>query len=163
MPWERNLAKARLSRRSHELRQQQHMLRATIDNVLLEAIVAYQELRTAYRDMQGKYQAVLATREELQQLEDRLDVDTDDDRTVGYQLQLILDSIERNESAEEQFLVSVVLYNVSFTSLDRARGTLLRQHGVEIKRYEDDEEMDVIEAEIGTRPADGGGKTGVAK
>ena len=163
MPWERNFAKARYSRRSHELRQQQHMLRATIDNVLLEAIVAYQELRTAYRDMQGKYQAVLATREELQQLEDRLDVDTDDDRTVGYQLQLILDSIERNESAEEQFLVSVVLYNVSFTSLDRARGTLLRQHGVEIRRYEDDEEMDVIEAGISTRPAEGGGKTGAAK
>ena len=160
VPWERNFAKARYSRRNHELRQQQHQLRAAIDNVLLEAIVAYQELRTSYRDMQGKYQAVLATREELQQLEERLDVDTDDNRTVGYQLQLILDSIERNESSEEQFLVSVVLYNVAFTSLDRARGTLLRQHGVEIKRSEGDDDMDVIEAEIGTRPVDGGGKSG---
>ncbi len=159
VPWERNIAKARLSRRNHELRQQQHLLRATIDNVLLEAIVAYQELRTSYRDMQGKYQAILATREELKQLESRLDVDTDDQRSVGYQLQLILDSIERNESSEEQFLVSVVLYNVAFTELDRARGTLLRQHGVEIHRR-DDGEMDTIEAELGTRPPEGGGKSG---
>jgi len=162
VPWERNFAKARVSRRNHELRQQQHQLRATIDNVLLEAIVAYQELRTSYRDMQGKYQAVLASREELEQLEERLDVDTDDERTIGYQLQLILDSIERNESAEEQFLVSVVMYNVSFTSLERARGTLLRQHGVEIRR-ENDGDMDTIEAGLGSRPPGGGGKSGSGK
>ena len=162
VPWERNFAKARVSRRNYELRQQQHQLRSTIDNVLLEAIVAYQELRTSYRDMQGKYQAVLATREELEQLEGRLDVDTDDERSVGYQLQLILDSIERNEASEEQFLVSVVLYNVSFTSLDRARGTLLRQHGVEIRR-EGDGDMETIEAGLGSRPVDGGGKSGGVK
>jgi outer membrane protein TolC len=150
MPWERNFAKAQDTRRKHELRQQVNQLRSTLDSVMLEAVVAYQELRTSYRDMQGKYQAVLASREEMAELEARLDVEAGEEgKSVGYQLQLMLDAIERNEQAEEAFLVSVVVYNTAFTTLDRARGTLLRKHGVTFDRSVGQDGLDKIDSSVG--------------
>ena len=123
-----------------------------LDSVMLESVVAYQELRTSYRDMQGKYQAVLASREELAELEARLDVDAaDEGKSVGYQLQLMLDAIERNEQAEEKFLVSVVVYNTAFTTLDRARGTLLRKHGVTFDRSVGQDGLDKIDSSVGAQ------------
>ena len=133
---ERNSAKARNLRRQHEIRQQTYQLRTTIDTVLMEAVVSYREVMTAYRDMQGKYQAVLASREELRALNERLDLDAGEDKTVGYQLQLILDSIERNQMAEEEFLVSVVAYNTSLAYLERAKGTFIQSEDLDILRNE---------------------------
>ncbi len=131
---ERNLELARYKRREYELRQQTHQLRSTIDQVLLESVVTYRELMTAYRDMQGRWQAVRASREEVRELKERLDVDTDDQNTVGNQLQLILDAIERNQVAEESFLVSIVSYNTAFAAVERAKGTLLEYYDVDISR-----------------------------
>jgi outer membrane protein TolC len=132
---ERNLELARLRRRDYEYRQQVNQLRGTIDQVLLDAVTTYRELMTAYREMQGRYQAVLASREEVKGLRERLDVDTDvEGQTVGYQLQLILDALDRNQAAEEQFLVSMVLYNAAFASVERAKGTLLEYYDIEVSR-----------------------------
>ncbi|MDF1753939.1 MAG: TolC family protein [Verrucomicrobiales bacterium] len=144
VPLGRNYAKARYERRRHELRQQLYNVKTTIDNIALEAIVAYRELQTAYRDMQGKYQAALATREEVKELENRLNIDANGN-SVGYQLQLILDALDRNLAAEEAFLVSVVTYNVAFTSLDKARGSLLKRHDVGVFRTNEDA-LDTIHA-----------------
>lgn len=150
MPLERNFAKARHARRRQELQMQINQLRSTLDSVLLEAVVAYQDLKTSYRDMQGKYQAVLASREELNELEERLNVDAGEEgKSVGYQLQLILDALERNEAAEQDFLVSVVVYNTAFTELDRARGTLLRRHSVDFERVEGEDGVTVIRGATG--------------
>jgi len=138
-PIDNDTERAQLLRSEIELRQQANRLRSTIDLVLLESIVSYRELMTAYRDMQGRYSALQASREELRQLRDRLEVDTEEGagRTTASQLQLILDSMDRNQTAEEMFLDSVVSYNASFASLERARGTFLRTENVEIKRVRD--------------------------
>ncbi len=135
---EKNLEVARFKRREYELRQQTHQLRSTIDQILLESVVSYRELMTAYRDMQGRWQAVRASREEVRELKERLDVDTDDQNTVGNQLQLILDAIERNQVAEESFLVSIVAYNTAFASVERAKGTLLEYYDIDIARQQTD-------------------------
>lgn len=138
-PWDNDTDRAQLLRSELELRQQTNQLRAAIDLVLLDALVSYRELMTAYRDMQGRFAALKASREELRQLRDRLEVDTEEDagRTTASQLQLILDSMDRNQSAEEMFLESVVSYNASFASLQRARGTFLRSENVKIDRVRD--------------------------
>lgn len=135
---ERNLEVARYKRREYELRQQTHQLRSTIDQILLESVVSYRELMTAYRDMQGRWQAVRASREEVRELKERLDVDTDDQNTVGNQLQLILDAIERNQVAEESFLVSIVAYNTAFAAVERAKGTLLEYYDIDVARQQTD-------------------------
>lgn len=133
---ERNAEIARLQRQEYEFRQQTNQLRGIIDQVLLESVVAFRELTTAYRDMQGRYQAVLSSREEVRQLKERLDVDADaKGQTVGYQLQLILDALERNQAAEERFLVGMVSYNSAFAAVERAKGTLLGYYDVNVRRF----------------------------
>lgn len=137
-PIDNDAARARHLRSELELRQQVNQLRSTIDLVLLEAVVSYRELMTAFRDMQGRYSALQASREELRQLQERLEVDTEEGeeggKTTSSQLQLILDSMDRNQSAEEFFLDAVVAYNAAFASLDRARGTFLKKEKVQIDR-----------------------------
>lgn len=138
-PWDNDVDRAQLLRSEFELRQKSNQLRATIDLVLLEALVTYRELITAYRDMQGRYSALSASREETRQLSERLEVDTEEEggRTTASQLQLILDSMDRRQTAEELFLDSVVAYNASFAALERAKGTLLRSENVNIERVLD--------------------------
>jgi outer membrane protein TolC len=135
---ERNTEVAQMKRREYEYRQQVSQLKGTIDQVLLDAVTTYRELMTAYREMQGRYQSVLASREEVKGLKERLDVDTNAERqTVGYQLQLILDALDRNQTTEEQFLASMVLYNAAFAGVERAKGTLLEYYGIEVSREQD--------------------------
>ncbi|MEM7697518.1 MAG: TolC family protein, partial [Verrucomicrobiota bacterium] len=138
-PWDNDVDRAQLLRREIELRQQVNQLKAAIDTVLLESVVTYRELMTAYRDMQGRFEALRASREELRQLRDRLEIDTDEEggRTTSSQLQLILDSMDRGQDAEEAFLDSVVAYNSSFVALERARGTLLKTENIGIERVRD--------------------------
>jgi len=155
-PLENRAAIAGIKRREYELRQQVNQLRSNIDQVLLEAVVTYRELMTAYRDMQGRYQAVLATRVEVEELKARLDVDTDDQKTVGDQIQLILDALERLQAAEESFLVSLVAYNTAFASVERAKGTLLEYYDVDIARLRDESyrrhrrALDTLNASMGS-------------
>lgn len=95
--------------------------------MLLQTVVAYQDLLTAYQDMAGKYQSALASRREIQQLQDRMKLaDQDPGKTVAYQIQLLLDAIDRNQVAEEEFLVAVVAYNTSIAQLQRAQGVLMK-------------------------------------
>ncbi len=133
-PWSNTFAKSLYQRRDLELTQSMDYLYATVNTVLLEALVSYREVLTAYQDMQAKYQAVSASREEVRQLRDRLDLDAGKDRTPGYQLQLILDSLERNQVSEEEFLVSVVAYNVALASVEAAQGTFLQYQNVSVLR-----------------------------
>lgn len=138
-PWDNDAERARLLRSEIELRQQASRLRAIVDIVLLESLVSYRELMAAYRDMQGRYATLQASREELRQLQERLEIDTDDarGRTTATQLQLILDSMDRNQIAEELFLQSIVVYNAAFATLQSARGTFLRRERVKIERVLD--------------------------
>lgn len=133
-PWERNFAKSRHERLQYEMLRQADVVRATMNTVLLESVTTYRELMTTYRDLQGNLQQVLSTREEVRGLKERLDIDADAGRTVAYRLQNVMDALERNQIAEEQFLVSVVTYNIAFAALERAKGTFLRYQDVRIER-----------------------------
>jgi len=134
-PWSNKFARSLYQRRQLELSSSVDYLYATVNTVLLEALVSYREVLTAYQDMKAKYQAVNASREEVRQLRDRLDLDAGGrESTLGYQMQLILDALERNQLAEEEFLVSVVAYNVAIASVEAAQGTFLQYQDVAILR-----------------------------
>jgi outer membrane protein TolC len=135
-PWGNNTAKARNLRSEYELLQEVATLRSTLDTVLLESVVTYRELLTAYRDMQGRHLTLKATREEVRSLKDRLEIDANNDQTVSFRLQILLDALERNQQAEENFLVSVVAYNISFAAFEKAKGTFLTYQDVKISRVE---------------------------
>jgi hypothetical protein len=126
-PLGNSAAKARLERRDIEIQQAMDDYRIQGENVLLQTLVAYQDLLTAYQDMAGKYQSALASRREIQQLQDRMKLaDQDAGKSMAYQVQLLLDAIDRNQVAEEEFLVAVVAYNTSIAQLQRAQGVLLK-------------------------------------
>lgn len=130
-PLGNSAAKARLDRREIEYQQALDDYRIQGENVLLQTLVAYQDLLTAYQDMAGKYQSALASRREIQQLQDRMKLaDQDQGRTVAYQIQLLLDAIDRNQVAEEEFLVAVVAYNTAIAQLQRSQGVLLKVNDV---------------------------------
>jgi hypothetical protein len=133
---ERRFAKSFNQRRSLEYLEAITQAKLAGDSVILTVLVSYRELATAYRDMQAKYQAVKASREEVRKLEELVELDAGEDigRTVGYRLQLLLDAIERNQNAEEAFLVSLVAYNFSLTAIERAKGTFLQINDVRIGR-----------------------------
>lgn len=139
-PWENNFAKSREERLKYELLRQADVVRTTMDDILLESVVTYRELITTYRDLQGNLQQVLSTREEVKGLKERLDIDAGAGQPVGYRLQNILDAMDRNQVAEEQFLVSVVTYNMAFAALERSKGTFLKFQGVSIERSESEQD-----------------------
>lgn len=133
-PLENNSAEARRERLRYEVYKQEELVRDTMDTILLESVVTYRELMAVYRDMQGNYQQVLSTREELRGLKERLDVDANNDQTVSFRLQNVMDALERSQLAEEQFLFSVVAYNKAFAQLEQAKGTFLKYQDVSIER-----------------------------
>ncbi|MCB1231163.1 MAG: TolC family protein, partial [Verrucomicrobiae bacterium] len=152
-PWENNSAEARQERLKYELLRQADVVRSTMDSVLLESVVTYRELMTTYRDLQGNLQQVLSTREEVRGLKERLDIDADAAQGVAYRLQNVMDALERNQLAEEQFLVSVVTYNIAFAALEQAKGTFLRYQDVFIDRapMEGEKKLETLRA-VPTKP-----------
>lgn len=127
IPWGNETAKARFDRRDLEYRQALDEYRIQGEAVLLDTVVSYQDLLTAYQDLAGKYQSALASRKEIEQLDDRMKLDDQDvGKTIAYQLQLLLDAVDRNQVAEEEFLVSVVAYNTAIAHLQRAQGVMLK-------------------------------------
>tara|TARA_R110002096_G_scaffold26518_10_gene81794 strand:- start:17488 stop:19473 length:1986 start_codon:yes stop_codon:yes gene_type:complete len=144
-PLERRFVRAKVQRRELEYQQAVDNFMIRADQIMLESLVSYREMLASYRDMTGKYEAVTASREDLHQLRDRLNIDADGNRnTVSYQLQLILDAMDRNKQAEEEFLVSVVTYNTALAALEQSKGTFLQYNNVEILREETD---DVLESD----------------
>lgn len=125
---ERGFAKSFYERRDVEFEQAVNRARLAANNVILSVLVSYREMVTAYRDVQAKYQALRATREEVRQLNELVEMDAgaENGRSIGSRLQLLLDAIDRKQRAEESYLISIVQYNFSIASLERAKGTFLR-------------------------------------
>ncbi|MEM7010190.1 MAG: TolC family protein [Verrucomicrobiota bacterium] len=130
---EKNLQEGRYTRRQYEFRREVARVHELVNDVIVDATTTHREVLTSYRAMQGRYQTVLANRAELKQLKDRLDAG-EVDGSIGQQLQLILDSLERSQLAEEEFLIAVVAYNAALASVERAKGTFLEIHDFEIER-----------------------------
>lgn len=127
MPIGNEPARARVERRQLEYDQSLDDYRIRGEEVLLQTLIAYQDLLTAYQDMSGKYQSVLASRKEIEQIRDRIGLAGEDaGNTIAYQLQLQLDAMDRNQVAEEEFLVGIVAYNSTIANLQRAMGVLLQ-------------------------------------
>lgn len=127
MPIGNDAARGRMERRELEYQQSLDDCRVQGENILLQTLISYQDLLTAYQDMAGKYQSALASRKEIDQIRDRLKLDAQDaSKSIAFQLQFLLSAIDRNQVAEEEFLVSVVAYNTSIAQIQRAQGVLLK-------------------------------------
>jgi len=146
VPWPHRAAKARHLRTRLEVRQKTDQLRAAMETVLLEVEIAHREVKTAWPDVKGKWEAAVAAEEELEVLRRRRGVDADaGDMETSQYLELLLDAQERRTRARADFLEAVVIYNAALANLDRAKGTLLQHEQVGVERTEDEEELPLIE------------------
>jgi len=143
IPLGRKTAKAKLLRAQLEARQAKDQLRATMDEVLLDVQIAHREVVTAWPDARAKWEAAMAADQELSVLGDRRDVETAESGTSLY-LEKLLDAQQRRAFAREDFLTALATYNASLTNLERAKGTLLQQEDIGVKRTEDDDHLPLI-------------------
>ncbi len=139
-PIENNEAIARIDRRKLEMRQLVEQLRATMETVLLEVKVSVREVRTAHRDLQAKYESMIANREDLDDLTRRREILMlgADTPAVGY-LEFLIEAQDRQALAEERFLQALATYNVALVTLERAKGNLLNYENISVDRTWDDE------------------------
>lgn len=139
VPLGNRTAKARHERRRLEVRQLTNQLRATIETLLLEVQVSVREVNTAFRELDSKYQAMLATNEELEAVERRGVLGDVDGALRSLILDELLSAQERVTDAEQDFLSSLVTYNVALTNLDRSMGVLMQTRDIEPHRLDDDD------------------------
>jgi outer membrane protein len=148
-------ADARMLRKRLEMRQQIAQVKTTLETVLLEVKFAVRDVKTSYREMQSRYQTVLAAQEDLRVLQERWEVETGGGRPGSAYLELLLDSQERLASAEEELLRNSVAYNVALVNLERAQGTLLQYEEIEAQRVEPEEGVPYQELRRVPRPVFG--------
>jgi outer membrane protein TolC len=144
IPLERRAAKARHLRSQLEARQAKDEVRAVMDQVLLEVQIAHREVVTAWPDAIAKWEAAKAADQELAVLRDRRDVETAESGTSLY-LENVLDAQQRRTFAREDFLMALSTYNAALTNLERAKGTLLQQEEIGIKRESDAENLPLLQ------------------
>jgi outer membrane protein TolC len=132
---ERRFTRARHLRSELEFRQQKQRLKSTLETVHLEVLVAHREVTTAFPDMSAKYKAAEAARKDLEVQERRRSVDGDGgDGLTSIYLENLIEAQSRLLQAREEFLQSLVIYNVALTNMERAKGTLIRGEGFQFKK-----------------------------
>ncbi|MDA1050022.1 MAG: TolC family protein [Planctomycetota bacterium] len=125
VPLGNRAAQAEFRRREAQVAQLMHELNAVLARVSLEVEVAVFDVQAAYQELQGRYEAMLATDEERKYLYDRWRLLPGDERTVSFVLEELLDAQDRQMEAESSFVRSQVAYTMSHFSLQRASGALL--------------------------------------
>ena len=100
-------------------------LKATVDAALLEVEVAVRSLATAYRDILGNYDSLVAAQAQVDYLHDRWSVLPGEDRSASFMLEDLLRAQDRLAGAEFAFAESQIAYLFSQVKLKQAMGVLL--------------------------------------
>ena len=131
VPLHRRAAKARLQRRSLQLRQVTEQFDETVKMLLADVEVAVENVNAGYQEMVGKYRAMVAARAEVEYATSRWQQLSGEDRSASLLLEDLLDAQDRLVLEEFGFAYSQHTYTISQTELKRAMGTLLEQEGIE--------------------------------
>lgn len=125
MPLGNRAAKARQDRRQWELTKAVYDFRTVVETGLTDVELSVREAETSYREMLGKFQALIAAETESSYLEDRWRVLPGADRSTTLLLEDLLDAQQRLADAEGEFVQSQVSYSIALIRVRRAMGTLL--------------------------------------
>jgi outer membrane protein TolC len=130
MPLGNNAAKAKDLRRKLELRQAMARLNATAENVFLEVQIAVHQIEAAWREMEGRYQAMTARAKELEYITRQWELQPGENQIASLLLDELLDTQDRIAVEEYAFARAQRDYNVALVGLKRADGTLLAHHAI---------------------------------
>lgn len=126
VPLGNRAAKAKVEQRQWELKRAINSFKATVETSLTEVEIASREVDTAWRELLGKYQAMVAAQNEVSYLQDRFNVLPDNEESSVLLLQDLLDGYERLADEEAAFAQAQTSYSLSIIQLRRSTGTMLR-------------------------------------
>ena len=126
VPLGNRAAKAKVEQRQWELKRAINSFKATVETSLTEVEIASREVDTAWRELLGKYQAMVAAQNEVSYLQDRFDVLPNVEESSILLLEDLLDGYERLADEEAAFAQAQTSYSLSIIQLRRATGTMLR-------------------------------------
>jgi outer membrane protein TolC len=126
VPLGNRAAKARMEQRQWELTRAINGFKATVETSLTEVEIVNREVETAWRDLLGKYQAMVAAQNEVSYLQDRFDVLPLIEDSSILLLEDLLDGFERLADEESAFAQAQATYAVATIQLREATGTLMR-------------------------------------
>ncbi|MCG8448312.1 MAG: TolC family protein [Pirellulales bacterium] len=145
LPLGNRAACARYQQRKLQLQNVRSQLQHTVNEVAVDAEVAARELITAHREMQAKYFAMNAWKENVANIEQRWRKLPSNDRSAAFVLQDLLDAQDSQVNAEFAFLQTQVVYNLAIMNLQRAMGHLMNveealpQHESQYEPQEEEE------------------------
>jgi len=134
MPFGNRAARARLQRRSLELRQLQSQYETTVQTLKLETRVAVREVETSYGELDTKLSALNAMRSKSDYILRRWELMPGQGRSGSYVLEDLLSAQSQLARAENEYLNSVVTYNLALMNLKRATGMLMQHEQVTVGR-----------------------------
>lgn len=132
--------KAGHRRKQAELRQLVNQLRTTLETVVLEVQVSVREANTSLRKMSAEYAILKSAELNVQSIEKRQKIDSENGRTGSSYLESLLDAQENVSDAEYDFVSSQIAYNVALSNLDRATGMLLQTSEIQPRRFENSDD-----------------------
>jgi hypothetical protein len=100
--------------------------------------VAVREVQTAYREIDARYESMIAAAGEVEYITERWKYLPNEDRSAGLLLEDLLAAQDRLTLQEFDFLSAEVDYNLALIALRRATGTLLQLEDVTITRLEEE-------------------------
>ena len=119
-------AKARAQRRQWESARALQQFRAVVETSLTDVELAVREVDTTYREMHGRYYAMVSARTESEFLIDRWKTLPEVDDSVTLLLEDLLDSQERLADEEAALARAQTDYAIAIVQLKKAMGTLFR-------------------------------------
>ncbi len=130
VPLGNRAARSRHTRRSLELRQLQNQYATTVQTLKLETRVAVREVETSYDELDTKLSALNAMKSKSDYILRRWELMPGQGRSGSYVLEDLLAAQSQLARAENEYLASVVTYNLALMNLKRATGMLLQHEQV---------------------------------
>ena len=134
LPVGNRLARARACRRQIELKQLQAQYEQALAAIETEVDIAVRELNTSWREINARSRTLAAAETEAKTIELRWSRQMDGTGSTGLNLESLLRAMERVTQAEQEYVTSMLTYNLSIINLKRANGTLLTSENVIIGR-----------------------------
>ncbi|MGD9126240.1 MAG: TolC family protein [Planctomycetia bacterium] len=138
VPLGRRGPKANYQRQLIEMRRLASQADATALAILTEVDIAAGEVNALYREMQGKYNAMVAAEEDVNHLHKRWQFLPGEDRSASFVLEDLLDAQDRLAVEQVEFTQSQAGYTMALVEMKRVMGVLLQCEEVTQCRVCDD-------------------------
>ena len=126
LPIGNRAALARQNQREWEVVKSLEQFKLVVQTALNDVEVATRETQTTYKEMLGRYHAMVATKNESEYLMDRWKTLPEGQDSVTLLLENLINAQDRQTSEEVRFSESQLNYFISVVDLQRAMGTLAK-------------------------------------